>query len=185
MNVWDFGRQEIYHATHQFFLTKRSLYLVVCDCRTSEENNRIEYWLKMIESFGSQSPVIIVGNKKDEQSLDINRKALREKYPNIKHIVETSCQSNEGIEKLRQAIAQEISELKEVYDLLPISWFEVKKHLEEMAEDVISYNKYACICQEKNIPEEHNQEQLSRSAPSIRLSTQFSRPSYLAFYECP
>ena len=26
LNVWDFGGQEIYHATHQFFLTRRSLY---------------------------------------------------------------------------------------------------------------------------------------------------------------
>lgn len=58
LNVWDFGGQEIYHATHQFFLTKRSLYLLVCNCRTSEEENRIEYWLKLIESFGGKSPVI-------------------------------------------------------------------------------------------------------------------------------
>ena len=28
LNVWDFGGQEIYHATHQFFLTRRSLYLL-------------------------------------------------------------------------------------------------------------------------------------------------------------
>jgi internalin A len=27
INVWDFGGQEIYHATHQFFLSHRSLYL--------------------------------------------------------------------------------------------------------------------------------------------------------------
>lgn len=27
LNVWDFGGQEIYHATHQFFLTRRSLAL--------------------------------------------------------------------------------------------------------------------------------------------------------------
>jgi hypothetical protein len=24
VNIWDFGGQQIYHATHQFFLTKRS-----------------------------------------------------------------------------------------------------------------------------------------------------------------
>ncbi|CAN1210703.1 hypothetical protein TUMEXPCC7403_10935 [Tumidithrix helvetica PCC 7403] len=74
---------------------------MVCNCRTSEEENRIEYWLKLIESFGGQSPVIIVGNKKDEQPLDINRKAMREKYPNIRAIIETSCSKNEGIEELR------------------------------------------------------------------------------------
>ena len=25
LNIWDFGGQEIMHATHQFFLTERSL----------------------------------------------------------------------------------------------------------------------------------------------------------------
>jgi len=160
VNVWDFGGQEIYHATHQFFLTKRSLYLLVCNCRTSEEENRIEYWLKLIESFGGQSPVIIVGNKKDEQPLDINRKALREKYPNIQDIIETSCQENIGIDELRTAILQQIGNLKEVYDLLPLSWFEVKQQLESMTEDFISYNSYIGICHQKEIPEEQNQEQL-------------------------
>jgi len=29
VNIWDFGGQEIYHATHQFFLTHRSLYLLL------------------------------------------------------------------------------------------------------------------------------------------------------------
>jgi internalin A len=160
LNVWDFGGQEIYHATHQFFLTKRSLYLLVCNCRTSEEENRIEYWLKLIESFGGQSPAIIVGNKKDEQPLDINRRALREKYPNIKAIIETSCRTNEGIDELRQAISHEVGQLKEVYDLLPLSWFEVKEDLEKMDKDSISYDEYTHICKAKKIPEAHNQEQL-------------------------
>ncbi|OCQ97014.1 GTP-binding protein [Nostoc sp. MBR 210] len=160
LNVWDFGGQEIYHATHQFFLTKRSLYLLVCNCRTSEEENRIEYWLKLIESFGGQSPVIIVGNKRDEQPLDINRKALREKYPNIQAIIETSCQDNIGIDELRTAIFQQIANLKEVYDLLPLSWFEVKQQLESMPQDFITYNKYIGICYKNKIAEEQNQEQL-------------------------
>ncbi|MEH2362140.1 leucine-rich repeat domain-containing protein [Nostoc sp.] len=160
LNVWDFGGQEIYHATHQFFLTKRSLYLLVCNCRTSEEENCIERWLKLIESFGGKSPVIIVGNKKDEQPLDINRKALSEKYPNIQDIIETSCQDNIGIDELRTAILQQIANLKEVYDLLPLSWFEVKQQLESMTEDFISYNRYIGICHENKIPEEQNQDQL-------------------------
>ena len=160
LNVWDFGGQEIYHATHQFFLTKRSLYLLVCNCRTSEEENRIEYWLKLIESFGDKSPVILVGNKKDEQPFDINRKALREKYPNIQAIIETSCQDNIGIDELRTAIFKQVADLKEVYDLLPLTWFEVKQQLEDMTEDFISYNRYIGICHENKIPEEKNQDQL-------------------------
>ncbi len=160
LNVWDFGGQEIYHATHQFFLTKRSLYLLVSNCRTSEDENRLEYWLKLIESFGDASPVIIIGNKCDEQPLDLNRKALRDKYPNIKAIIETSCQSGTGIDELRNAIHTEISQLKEVYDLLPLSWFQVKQRLENLDKDFISISEYASICGKENIWEETDKTQL-------------------------
>ena len=160
LNVWDFGGQEIYHATHQFFLTKRSLYLLVSNCRTSEDENRLEYWLKLIESFGDASPVIIIGNKCDEQPLDLNRKALRDKYPNIKAIIETSCQSGTSIDELRSAIHTEISQLKEVYDLLPLSWFQVKQRLENLDKDFISISEYATICATENILAETDQTQL-------------------------
>ncbi|MEG4233102.1 leucine-rich repeat domain-containing protein [Microcoleus sp. Pol11C3] len=160
LNVWDFSGQEINHHTHQFFLTKRSLYLLVCNCRTIEDENRLEYWLKLIESFGDASPVILVGNKCDEQPLDLNRKALRDKYPNIKAIIETSCQSGTGIDELRSAIHTEISQLKEVYDLLPLSWFQVKQRLENLDKDIISISEYATICAKENIFEETDQTQL-------------------------
>ncbi|MEG4627501.1 COR domain-containing protein [Microcoleus sp. w1-18aA5] len=160
LNVWDFGGQEIYHHTHQFFLTKRSLYLLVCNCRDNEKTNCVEEWLKLIESFGDASPVIIVGNKCDEQPLDLNRKALRDKYPNIKAIIETSCKSGTGIDELRSAIHTEISQLKEVYDLLPLSWFQVKQRLENLDKDIISISEYATICATENILAETDQTQL-------------------------
>ncbi|MBD1867453.1 leucine-rich repeat domain-containing protein [Cyanobacteria bacterium FACHB-471] len=179
LNVWDFGGQEIYHATHQFFLTKRSLYLLVCNCRTSEDENRIEYWLKLIESFGGESPVIIIGNKNDEQPLDINRKALREKYLNIKAILETSCQTSDGIDNLRAAIVREVGLLSDVYNLLPLSWFEVKEHLENMEQDCISYDKYTEICESKTIIEDYNQEQLIGLLHNLGLVLNFRDHPFL------
>ena len=160
LNVWDFGGQEIYHATHQFFLTKRSLYILTCNCRTSEDENRIEYWLKLIQSFGGESPVIIVGNKADEQPLDINRKALRDKYPNIKAIIEASCATGQGIDELREKITYEVSQLSDVYNLLPLTWFKVKEQLEAMDQDFISYPQYTGLCYQQNVTEEQSQEQL-------------------------
>jgi internalin A len=173
LNVWDFGGQEIYHATHQFFLTKRSLYVLVCNCRISEDENRLEYWLKLIESFGDASPVIIVGNKCDEQPLDLNRKALRDKYPNIKAILETSCESGKGIEELRSAINTEISELKEVYDLLPLSWFQVKQSLETLDTDFINMSEYATICCKQNIWEETDKTQLLQLLHNLGIVLNF------------
>jgi internalin A len=45
LNVWDFGGQEIMHATHQFFLTKRSLYILVLDARkgNAQRKKRKQY----------------------------------------------------------------------------------------------------------------------------------------------
>lgn len=42
LHVWDFGGQEIQHATHQFFLTERSLYLVVLNGRAGAEEEDAE-----------------------------------------------------------------------------------------------------------------------------------------------
>ena len=58
INIWDFGGQEIMHSTHQFFLTKRSLYLLVLNGRQGHEDADAEYWLSLIESFGEDSAVI-------------------------------------------------------------------------------------------------------------------------------
>ena len=43
LNVWDFGGQEIYHATHQFFLTRRSLYLLVTESRREDKHDDFYY----------------------------------------------------------------------------------------------------------------------------------------------
>ena len=150
------------HATHQFFLTKRSLYLLVLDSRLGEEENRLEYWLKIIDSFSKASPVLIVGNKCDQQPLDIDRKGLRKKYPNIMGFIETSCKNTEGIRSLKEVISQGIESLSHLRDELPISWFSVKEKLEKFPinEDYIPYSQYQSICQEEKITDENNQKTL-------------------------
>ena len=93
LNIWDFGGQEIYHSTHQFFLTKRSLYVLVWDARAEEEYGRIDYWLRTIESFAEDSPIIIAINKCDEKVTWINRidlKDYKERYPQIQRVLDIS-----------------------------------------------------------------------------------------------
>ena len=58
LNIWDFGGQEIMHSTHQFFFTKRTVYILVVNARQNENKDKTEKWLKRIESFGGDSPVI-------------------------------------------------------------------------------------------------------------------------------
>ena len=51
LNIWDFGGQEIMRATHQFFLTEQSLYLLVLNGRGGSADEDAEQWLKHIETF--------------------------------------------------------------------------------------------------------------------------------------
>ena len=160
VNVWDFGGQEIMHSTHQFFLTKRSLYLLVVDTTLREEENRIEYWLRIIQSFGKDSPVIIVGNKADQHPLDIDKRGLQKKYPQIKAFVEASCATGTGIEELQTLVKTEIIQLEHIDDQLPLTWFNIKKQLEDLDKDYISYDRYESICEEEGVKEEDNQSTL-------------------------
>jgi internalin A len=75
------GGQEIMHATHQFFLTRRSLYLLVLSGREGGADQDAEYWLKLVESFGGESPVLVVLNKQREHPCEVNQRQLHGKYP--------------------------------------------------------------------------------------------------------
>ena len=49
LNLWDFGGQVILRQTHEFFLTKRSVYILALSPRT-ERQQPIDYWLNLIEA---------------------------------------------------------------------------------------------------------------------------------------
>jgi hypothetical protein len=157
-HFWDFGGQEIMHATHQFFLSKRSLYILVLDGRRDEKN---EYWLKHIESFGGDSPVLVVLNKIDQNpGFDVNRKFLQGKYKNIKGFSRISCATKEGIEMFSASLGQSLTDLELLHTTWPGSWFKVKIKLETMSEDFISYEQYKEICSKEKIDDEDSQDTL-------------------------
>ena len=149
VNIWDFGGQEIMHATHQFFLTTRSLYLVVIDARKGEDEGRLHYWLKIVQSYGADSPIAVVINKhEDPNYLDLNENWLRQDYtPNIQAFFKTSCERGAGIVELREWLEQAIRTLPHVADPMPISFFNLKRDLEERNVNYLTFTQYqeACI----------------------------------------
>lgn len=147
LHVWDFGGQEIMHSTHQFFLTERSLYLLVLNGRQGHEDTDAEYWLELIQSFGGDSPVIVVLNKIKEHPFDVNRGALQQKFPNIREFIATDCETGQGIDHLRAAIERETDALEHLRDPFPASWVAIKNKLSEMADNYISFEQYRAICQ--------------------------------------
>ncbi len=158
VHFWDFGGQEIMHATHQFFLSKRSLYILVIDGR---KDQKVEYWLKHIESFGGQSPILVVLNKMDETpSFDVNRRFLLNKYPTIKGFFPVSCANGKGIKEFWLSLSKEIATVEILGTMWPQSWFTVKTRLEELKANYLSYRKFDKICLREGIRDRFSQDTL-------------------------
>ncbi len=158
LNLWDFGGQEYMHATHQFFLSRRSLYVLVLDGRKEEKK---DYWIKVIEAFGGDSPIVIVMNKIDtNKRFDLNRKFMREKYPSIVEFFRVSCATGEGINELLQGLSQVASEVDMVNTTWIKSWFDIKNKLTEITHDFISYSEFIGICNELGIEDDQEREVL-------------------------
>ena len=161
LNVWDFGGQEIMHATHQFFLTERSLYLLVLDGRGGLEDNDAEYWLKIISSFGADSPVIIVLNKIKTHPFDLNRKALLDKYPFIKAFVKTDCKDRIGIQLLLKEIKNETDALENLRVPFPAAWFAIKERIASMKQNYLTFAEFKEFCQKNGETEDDAQDSLA------------------------
>jgi internalin A len=161
LNVWDFGGQEIMHATHQFFLTRRSVYLLVLNAREGEQDANVEYWLKIIESFGAESPVIVVINKIKDHTFDLNRRGLREKYPAIRDFIQTDCENGAGLPELRKMIEREADRLENLRDPFPAEWFKVKDELAQMKQSYLSFDQYRAFCVQRGVSEPESQEKLA------------------------
>ncbi len=157
-NLWDFGGQEIMHATHQFFLSRRSLYVLVLDGRRDE---RPEYWLRYIESFGGGSPVLVVLNKYNTNpGFDLNRPFLKKKYPFIVDFFRTSCRTNNGIQNFRQALREELGKVPLTRNEWLASWFRAKERLEKLNDPCISYEDCETVCREAGVKGEISQQVL-------------------------
>nr|CDP90956.1 Bm6044, isoform b [Brugia malayi] len=65
--TWDFGGQREYYATHQYFLSRRSLYILVWKVTDGETAlPDLRQWLVNIQARAPNSPVIIVGTHVDQ-----------------------------------------------------------------------------------------------------------------------
>ena len=175
LNVWDFGGQEVLHATHQFFLTKRSVYILVLDPRRGEQESRLEYWLKLIQSFGSDSPILIAINKSDEEHrLTLNQRFLKDKYPSIKEFYSVSCVTGQGIAELKQGIKNTVTLLPHIHFLMPASWFKLKQSLEQSTKNYISYDDYKNLCVQNEITEQISQSTLCSFLNDLGIVLNFS-----------
>lgn len=136
LNVWDFGGQEIYHATHQFFLTKRSLYILVDDTRSNNktvQDEGFKYWLEVIETLSDKSPVLIFQNEKSGRSKAIDLAGIKGRFDNVEKLYQGNLQSPDSITEIRDAIPFFAKGLPHIGEALPKKWVSIREALEKAA----------------------------------------------------
>jgi len=177
VNIWDFGGQEIYHSTHQFFLTKRSLYVLVVDTR--KEDTDFYYWLNVVELLSGNSPLLIIKNEKQERKREINERQLRSEFTNLKEILPTNLATNRGLPEILIQIKHYISTLSHVGTELPKTWVKVRETLEEDARDYISLDEYLKICQDNGFTRLEDKLQLSSYLHDLGVCLHFQEDDLL------
>ncbi|OCR00628.1 GTPase, partial [Oscillatoriales cyanobacterium USR001] len=152
VNIWDFGGQEIYHATHQFFLTKRSLYLLVADSR--KEQPHLDYWLNVVELFSENSPLLLIKNELNDRPVQIDESQLRARFDNFKASFATNLGTPRGrvqVEKIVKSIKHHISQLPHIGTKFPKTWIKIRDILEQDKRNYISIDEFFNICDQNGV----------------------------------
>jgi len=181
VNIWDFGGQEIYHATHQFFLSERAVYALVADSR--KENTDFYFWLNAIQLHGGDSPVLLIKNEKQDRPCSVPDMQLRGQFKNLKDSLETNFASKRNLETVKTTLEQYISNLPHVGDPLPKTWAQVRSVLENQAlgsDHYISIQDYRQICTAQGIPTRNEQDRLSRFLHQLGVFLHFQDIDQLA-----
>ncbi|MEH1930466.1 COR domain-containing protein [Nostoc sp.] len=180
VNIWDFGGQEIYHQTHQFFLSKRSLYALVADTR--KENTDFYWWLKVVELLSDKSPVIIIKNEKQDRDCPVNERQLRGEFSNLKETLATNLDTNRGLTEIKDAIQLYISRLDHVGTPLPKLWIRVRAALENDSRNYISFEEYSTICRGNKLTDRKDMQRLSNYLHDLGVCLHFQDDSTLKHY---
>jgi len=154
LNIWDFGGQEIYHATHQFFLTTRSVYLFVWNARKTKDYDTIYYWLHTIETFGEDSPIILVMSKMNESDDDLNLEDLRSKF-HIADYLKIDSKDGTGIKRLKESISRTAWNLPLMRSQLANSYYRVRERLEHLEKNWITEDEFHSICSTEGLDNEN------------------------------
>ncbi|MCD8008845.1 MAG: leucine-rich repeat domain-containing protein, partial [Clostridiales bacterium] len=157
LRIWDFGGQEIMHAMHRCFLTGRTCYVVMVSNRAGNRTQRARYWLKTIESFAPNCPVILAVNlwDTDKGTDGINNELLAQEFPNVitqEPIVYSAKGSDkEHFNRLTEAIVEQASRLDSCGMEFPKSWANIRAALlEKQAKETpyISKADYLRLCED-------------------------------------
>lgn len=156
-HLWDFGGQELYHATHQFFLTPDTLYLLLNDNRKNDTD--FYYWLNILAlRAGDKCPILTIFNAKDGAPRQIvPDETLFQHFPGLlREAVDVDFADKDlrRFNALKDRIEQHFAALPVLGKPFPAFWVRVREALARCVEEHISWAQFRDICRTEQIEEE-------------------------------
>jgi GTPase SAR1 family protein len=157
LNAWDFGGQDVYRVTHQFFFSRRSLYLLVWEPRRGVQQGQVEDWLNMIRlRVGDDARVIIVSThcKTGERIARIDQPVFKQQYGDMivgfhevdSLVPDPATGEMVGIAELKKVIAEHASKLEQMGMGFNRDWKAARDELLARPEPRISFGTFSGVC---------------------------------------
>ncbi|WP_282776073.1 COR domain-containing protein [Phaeodactylibacter xiamenensis] len=175
LNLWDFGGQDIYHATHRLFMQSNAIYLVLWDEATKPDKNpystineagaerhyenfSLGYWLHYVRHLGGKSPAIVVKTKMKAEGTLYHpmQNELQAKYGPLDFTEIDSKEEDWGanrFNRLRLMIQEAIAGMGQKQEL-PKNWESLRQHLRELYKadhKVLSVEEYLDIASDYDV----------------------------------
>ncbi|HZI86179.1 MAG TPA: leucine-rich repeat domain-containing protein, partial [Pyrinomonadaceae bacterium] len=165
-NAWDFGGQEVYRVTHQFFFSRRSIYLLVWEPRMGVQQCQVEDWLKLIRlRVSSEARVIIVSThaKTGERIARIDRSVFLRDFGSMIYgfievdslVDDPDTGEKQGIVELRNLIANTAKDLEQMGMPFNVQWRAARDELLTLGQTQprATYAQFTEVCQRHSLTE--------------------------------
>ena len=178
--VWDCSGQELSHALHPLFFSPRSLYVVVLAGAQAEAD--AQSWLSRIQEFGADAqgqvpPVVVALNQWNVPGArpEVDRAALRARYPFIRGFVEMDCKAKKGVPALKAALFRELERMPWVREPVPEEWDAVRRALTADAtrQARLTEAEYRAACVEHGMTDAGQQDYLTEMLHHLGVALNF------------
>ena len=162
LDVWDFGGQLEYRATQRFYLTDRSLFLLVWNSRARAADGKVTAWLDAITARSPDAPVLLVATHGGENSPATLPHDLSARYPGIAGVCTVDSRTGLGIDKLRDAIARHAAALPLMGARWPAAWDTAARALGELPELTVTTHRAFRRLAQAGVPDPAAQQAIAR-----------------------
>jgi internalin A len=162
LDVWDFGGQLEYRATQRFYLTDRSLFVLVWNSRARAADGKVTAWLDAITARAPGAPILLVATHGDEHSPATLPHDLPGRYPGIAAVCTVDSRTRLGIDELHDAIARHAAALPLMGARWPAAWDAAARALGELPELTVTTHRAFRHLAQAGVPDPAAQQAIAR-----------------------